>query len=221
MSGRKIASNFLPSNSRGDSSLITPSQNPFISLWNYKRYHVNLVTKVEKLMDAKERVKHRMKFCPDLITRYHLSNGVVRQLKAVAELREGVIEFHVLKHICLSTLDHPDVNMIGVYGMGGIGQSVLVKQVAARVEKNNLFDVVIFTEVTLIQTSKRFKETLQIIEEEAFSLFKKIAGNSAEIRELQCLAIDIAKAWGGLPLAIASIAIALRGKGVSAWCNAL
>ncbi|XP_044465417.1 disease resistance protein At4g27190-like [Mangifera indica] len=58
-------------------------------------------------------------------------------------------------------------------------------------------------------------------EEEAFGLFKKIAGDSAENQELQPLAIYIAKASGGLPLAISSTAIALRGKGIATWRNAL
>lgn len=40
--------------------MISSSQNQFISLQIYKRYYVNLETEVEKLMDARERMRHRM-----------------------------------------------------------------------------------------------------------------------------------------------------------------
>ncbi|XP_044465712.1 disease resistance protein At4g27190-like [Mangifera indica] len=354
------------------SSLITSSQNLFLSLRNYKRYYEKLVVEVEKLMDNKERVQRRMEvsrrngeaiyedvlkwvmsvgelvddtrrtfegfkqkgnsrcfigLCPDLRARYHLSNKAVRQLKAVAELRgEGVfdkVSYTIIPpNIWLtstkvyqnfgsrsstlqglySSLNDPNIDIVGVYGMGGIGKTVLVKQVAARAETEKLFDVVIFAEVTskpnikkiqgdiadhlgllfrqedevgrairLFDRLKKEKNVLVILddiwttldlrrvgipvgyeqegckvlltsryhdilrrmgsqhnfavsvldEEEGFSLFRKIAGESAENQELQSFTIEIAMACGGLPLAIASIAITLRGKGISTWKNAL
>ncbi|XP_031276874.1 disease resistance protein At4g27190-like [Pistacia vera] len=181
------------------------------------------LTNVEELVDdtrmsfegfeQKENNRFFIGLCPDLRTCYHLSNKAMRQLKAVAEPQgEGV--FHRVSYTIISpskwltstkvyenfgsrmstlqglynTLKDPAINIVGVYGMGGIGKTVLV----------NVLD-----------------------EEEGFSLFKKITGDSAENHELQSLGIDIAKACGGLPLAIASIAIALRGKGLATWRNAL
>ncbi|XP_044466116.1 uncharacterized protein LOC123196240 isoform X2 [Mangifera indica] len=354
------------------SSLVTSSQNPFISLRNYKRYYEKLVAEVEKLRDDRDRVKRMMEvsrrngeaiyedvlkwvrsveelvddtgrtfedfdqkangrcfigLCPDLKTRYNLSNKVVRQLKAVAELQgeggfdrvsytiippniwltstRGYENFESRMTIfrgLYNTLNDPNINMVGVYGMGGIGKTVLVKQVAAEVEAMKLFDAVVFSEVTptqdirkiqgdiadhlglmfrqedewgraikLFDRLKKEKSVLVILDniwtsldlrrvgipvgddhkgckvlltsrdcdllsrmdcqhnfavgvldkEEGFGLFKKKAGDSAENQELQPLAIDIAKASGGLPLAVASIAIALRGKGIDTWRNAL
>ncbi|XP_044465003.1 disease resistance protein At4g27190-like isoform X2 [Mangifera indica] len=353
------------------SSLVTSSQNPFISLRNYKRYYEKLVTEVEKLMDDRERVQRLIEVSrrngesiyedvskwmmsvgelvddtrrtfeafkqkengrffiglyPRLKARYNLGNKAVRQLKAVAELRGEVfdrVSYTIIPpNVWLTstkvyenfgsrmptlqglhnTLEDPNINIVGVYGMGGIGKTVLVKQLAARAERDKLFDVVIFAEVTsrpnikkiqgdiadhlglmfrqedeigrairLFDRLKLEKTVLVILddiwtsfnlrrvgvpvgddhkmckvlltsrdgdvlsqigsqrnffvdvldEEENFDLFKKIAGDSAENLELQPLAFNIAKASGGLPLAVSSVATALRSKDIATWRNTL
>ncbi|KAK8593753.1 hypothetical protein V6N12_045827 [Hibiscus sabdariffa] len=58
-------------------------------------------------------------------------------------------------------------------------------------------------------------------EEEAWGLFKKMAGNCVESSELQPTATEIAKKCGGLPIAIAIVARALKDKSPHAWKNAL
>lgn len=59
-------------------------------------------------------------------------------------------------------------------------------------------------------------------EEEAWTLFKKMTGDCAEKGELNSVAIDITKECGGLPIAIVTLAKALRNKScVSAWKDAL
>ncbi|XP_044465422.1 disease resistance protein At4g27190-like [Mangifera indica] len=365
---REISSRTIPEDI---SSLVTSSQNPFISLRNYKRYYEKLATEVEKLMDDRERVQRLMEVSrrngesiyedvskwmmsvgelvddtrstfeafeqkengrcfiglyPDLKARYNLGNKAVRQLKAVAELRGEVFDrvsytiippnvwptstkvyenfgsrMSTLQGL-YSTLQDLNINIVGVYGMGGIGKTVLVKQLAARAEAEKLFDVVIFAEVTPYQDIRKIqgdiadhlglvfrqedevgrairlfdglkekKNVLVILdniwtslelrrvgipvgddhkgckvlltsrdrdvlsqigcqhnfavgvldERETFGLFTKIAGDSAKDQELQPLAIDIAKASGGLPLAVSSIATALRGKDIATWRYAL
>ncbi|KAJ0034893.1 hypothetical protein Pint_26091 [Pistacia integerrima] len=76
-------------------------------------------------MDAREHVKHRMKF--------YRRNGemifedVLKWMTNVKELVDDNETFgsrDVLEHIYDSILDHPDVNMIEVYGIGGIGKTV-------------------------------------------------------------------------------------------------
>ncbi|XP_044468901.1 probable disease resistance protein At4g27220 isoform X2 [Mangifera indica] len=48
----------------------------------------------------------------------------------------------------LEALKDADVNMIGVYGMAGVGKTTLVKKVALQAKEHKLFDVVIMVEVT-------------------------------------------------------------------------
>ncbi|KAJ9682096.1 hypothetical protein PVL29_018133 [Vitis rotundifolia] len=57
--------------------------------------------------------------------------------------------------------------------------------------------------------------------EEAWSLFKKTAGDSVEKLELRPIAIEIVKECEGLPVAIVTIAKALKGETVAVWKNAL
>ena len=58
-------------------------------------------------------------------------------------------------------------------------------------------------------------------EEEALILFKKMAGDSIEEPDLQSIAIDVAKEGAGLPIAIVTVAKALKNKGLSIWEDAL
>ncbi|TXG71329.1 hypothetical protein EZV62_006264 [Acer yangbiense] len=48
----------------------------------------------------------------------------------------------------MKALADEDVNLIGVYGMGGVGKTTLVKRVAAQVLQDKLFDRVVMAEVT-------------------------------------------------------------------------
>ncbi|KAL4376976.1 hypothetical protein GQ457_02G035920 [Hibiscus cannabinus] len=58
-------------------------------------------------------------------------------------------------------------------------------------------------------------------EEEAWELFKKMAGDCVESADLRPTAIEVAKKCAGLPLAIATVARALRNKSLFAWRDAL
>ncbi|TXG69535.1 hypothetical protein EZV62_004470 [Acer yangbiense] len=58
-------------------------------------------------------------------------------------------------------------------------------------------------------------------EKDAWDLFKKVAGGCIEQHGLQLLASDVAKRCGGLPIAIVTIAKALKDKQEHAWKTAL
>ncbi|KAI9168755.1 hypothetical protein LWI28_001541 [Acer negundo] len=58
-------------------------------------------------------------------------------------------------------------------------------------------------------------------EEEAWHLFKKIAGSCVEGHDLKSLAFDVAKERGGLPIAIVTIAKTLKNKEEYEWKSAL
>ena len=60
-----------------------------------------------------------------------------------------------------------------------------------------------------------------LCEEEAWKLFKKTAGDFVEEHELRPIATEVVKKCEGLPVAIVTIATALRGETVAIWRNAL
>ncbi|WJZ97446.1 hypothetical protein VitviT2T_016049 [Vitis vinifera] len=203
----------------------------------------------------------------------------------------------------MEALRNEDMRMIGVWGMGGVGKTTLVKQVAQQAEEDKLFHKVVMVlhisqtpniaeiqekiarmlglkfEVKedragrLRQRLKREEKILVILddiwgklelgeigipyrddhkgckvlltsrehqvlskdmrtqkefhlqhlsEDEAWNLFKKTAGDSVERPELRPIAVDVAKKCDGLPVAIVTIANALRGESsVHVWENAL
>ncbi|XVF57352.1 hypothetical protein PTKIN_Ptkin06aG0198300 [Pterospermum kingtungense] len=57
-------------------------------------------------------------------------------------------------------------------------------------------------------------------EEEAWDLFKEMAGNDFQSPESQSLATEVAKSCAGLPLAIVTVAKALKNKDLPAWKDA-
>ncbi|KAL9447622.1 hypothetical protein AB3S75_015151 [Citrus x aurantiifolia] len=112
--------------------------------------------------------KHCFKgLCPNLKTRRRLSKEVERQKKAVVKVREAqrfdrisyctALEdirlisnkdyepfesrMFTLRNI-LSALEDPDVNMLGIYGMGGIEKTMLAEEIARKVKSDKLFDQV-------------------------------------------------------------------------------
>uniref|UniRef100_A0A2N9EFT6 AAA+ ATPase domain-containing protein n=1 Tax=Fagus sylvatica TaxID=28930 RepID=A0A2N9EFT6_FAGSY len=194
-----------------------------------------------------------------------------------------------------------NINMIGVWGMAGVGKSTLVREVAKKVKEEKLFDevaiaivkqspdlkklqveiaekldlkfekeslsgradllrerltkdknkkiLVILDDIwekldldeigvpskgckvvvtsrdrdilsTWMGTDKVFE--LQVLpKEEAWSLFEKFSGDSLKDSNLQSKAIEISKACAGLPLALVTVAKALKNKSLFEWEDAL
>ncbi|XP_024037300.1 disease resistance protein RPS2 isoform X1 [Citrus clementina] len=267
--------------------------------------------------------------CPNFKTRYQLSKKAETEVKAaIVELREEAGRFDRISYrtipeeiwlksrkgyeafesrLCAlksvqNALTDVNVSIVGVYGMGGIGKTTLVKEVARQAREDKLFDLVVFSEVSqtldikkiqqeiaeklglvleeetgsrrasrLYERLKKEEKILIILdniwkcvdleavgipfgddhkgckllltardrnvlfrmgsqknfsidilnEEEAWRLFKLMADDHVENRELQSTATEVAQACKGLPIALTTIARALRNKSVPEWKSAL
>ncbi|KAL9450772.1 hypothetical protein AB3S75_012497 [Citrus x aurantiifolia] len=266
--------------------------------------------------------------CPNLKTRPRLSKEAERQKEAVVKVLDArpvnSISYSIIPEDTLlmpnkdfeafesrtsilneiiDALKNPNVNMLLIYGMGGIGKTTLAKEVARKAECDKLFDQVVFSEVSesrdvrkiqgeiadklglkfdeesesgrarrLYDRLKKEKRILVILdniwenldlldvgiphgddhigckvlftarseevlsgemesrknfpvgflkEDEAWSLFTKMAGDYVEDNELKEVARDVAKECAGLPVSIVTVARALRSKSIREWKDAL
>ncbi|KAK0599966.1 hypothetical protein LWI29_010265 [Acer saccharum] len=229
--------------------LVAPVRRPFSYLWNYKTNLDNLEKEVDKLKADRDSVQLLIKpgkdplpnvklwqertdrsivevskvvgdnpeqaniqcckgfSCPNLICRYQRGKNAAEKLKEVLKLEQEAAPWlaqitistnipdypwlrsgdgyeafdsrsSVLKNI-IDALCDPDVNMVGIYGMGGIEEA------------------------------------------EAWSLFKSTAGMCIGHPDLKNIAPKVAKECGNMPLAIVTIASALKDKEESTWSTAL
>ncbi|KAH9688171.1 putative disease resistance protein [Citrus sinensis] len=291
----------------------------------------NVIEEADKFTnDEATANKHCFKgLCSNLKTRRRLIKEAVRLRDAIVEVREAgrfdSISYSTIPEDTLlmsnkdykafesrtsilnkiiDALKNPDVNMLGIYGMGKIGKTTLAKEVATRAENDKLFDQVVFSEVSesqdirkiqgeiadklglkfaeeselgrarrLYDRLKKEKRILVILdniwenldlkavgiphgnyhkgckvlltarsidslskkmdsqqnfligalgEEEAWSLFKKMAGDYVEGSELKWVARDVAKECAGLPVSIVTVARALRdNNSLFYWRDAL
>ncbi|KAH1045584.1 hypothetical protein J1N35_036368, partial [Gossypium stocksii] len=287
-----------------------------------------ILEQVEKVMQDEEKAKKKcfIGLCPNFRTRYKLSLKAEEEAKAVAELLEhgkfervsyraapqgivvapvkGYEEFESRTSILngiMEALKDDSVSVVGVHGMGGIGKTTLVKEIARKV-KGKLFDSVViatvtqaidiekiqnqiadflglkFEEQSMVGKAFRLRERLKkervlvvlddiwgkvdieevgiplgdehkgckllltsrelnvlsngmdaqknfpigfLNEKEAWDLFKKMAGDCNESCNLKPIAMEVAKKCAGLPIAIATVAGALRNKRLFEWKNAL
>ncbi|TXG69303.1 hypothetical protein EZV62_004238 [Acer yangbiense] len=268
--------------------------------------------------------------CPDLKKRYQHSKKAAITAKDVSELHnEGKFDRISYRNLqeetwhpsskpfedfesrtstltyAINALSNPDVHMVGVHGMGGIGKTTLAREVGRKTEESKIFDVVVFVEVsdspnirtiqgviadklglefreetepgranTLRERLKKETKILLILDniwesldlekvgipfnhehrgckllltarkanllsdemgcdyennfpigilndKEAWDLFKKVVGSCVESPNLQSLAFAVAKVCGGLPIAIVTVAKALKNKHECEWKNAL
>ncbi|CAK9159058.1 unnamed protein product [Ilex paraguariensis] len=280
-----------------------------------------------ELLHAEELVVNNKCFiglCPDLKSRYKVSKKAKKGISIAAEFENKTSFYRVSVPAPLPTLPSlgsvyfesrestfamivdalkdDEINIIGVWGMGGVGKTTVVKEIAKYAEINHLFDEVVMAVVSLTldirkiqdqiadmlglhmdvesdygragrlhERIKRAKRILIILDDvweslsldaigiphshahkgckivltsrnervcvemdaqkcfcinvlsksDAWTLFKRTAGNIEELPDVLPIAKEVAQECAGLPLAIVTVARALRGKSDVVWKDAL
>ncbi|KAL5741070.1 hypothetical protein ACOSQ2_030250 [Xanthoceras sorbifolium] len=146
-------------------------------------------------------------FFPNMMMRYSLSKIAAKTAKDGVDLLGGGIfqkvsyrpllrkttsiytrgydDFDSRKQIfndLMEALKEADVNFIGVYGMGGVGKTTLVKRIVGQVIEDKLFDVVVLAEVT--ETPDIRKIQGQIADELGLKFHEEsLTGRAARLRD--------------------------------------
>ncbi|XP_052302596.1 probable disease resistance protein At4g27220 isoform X2 [Populus trichocarpa] len=264
-------------------------------------------TKIESIAEEVVKINHRGRF--DRVSYLPARRGIGdRSLKdyEAFESRRPVLDE------ILEALKDDDVDLVGVYGMAGVGKTTLVKKVAEQVKAGRIFDVVVQAVVsqtpnlrkiqgeiadglglkldaetdsgradllykrleseTMLKSEKRLESERKVLvilddiwerleledvgipsgrgckilmtsrdrnvlsrgmgtkkvfwlqvlpENEAWNLFKKMAGDVVKYPDLQLVAVEIAKRCAGLPILIVTVARALKDGDLSEWKDAL
>ncbi|KAB5529251.1 hypothetical protein DKX38_019332 [Salix brachista] len=151
-------------------------------------YDVGVITEdADRVLKDEDKAENRcfMGLFPNLMTRYRVSTEIESiEEKAVKISRRGKFDRvsylparrgigdrsvkdyeafesrrHVLDEI-LEALKDNDVNLVGVYGMAGVGKTTIVKKVAEQVKANRIFDVVVLAVVSKTPNLRRIQEEI-------------------------------------------------------------
>ncbi|KAG5550592.1 hypothetical protein RHGRI_015518 [Rhododendron griersonianum] len=179
---------------------------------------------VESLMEdktVKENVRCFKFSCPDFNSRYRLSKEAERIMEALIDSK---------------------VNVIGVYGTGGVGKTTTVEKVGEQVKKDGLFDEVVMAvvsqdaKVAKIQGVLAVRLNLKLEEKteegKAIQLWNRLNNGKRNLVILDDIwkKLDLKEIgfWGfdtrecrGLPVAILAVGAALKGKRMYAWTSSL
>ncbi|KAB2032512.1 hypothetical protein ES319_D05G379500v1 [Gossypium barbadense] len=137
----------------------------------------NLQSKADKALSEEIQLNKRcLNWCPNWIWRYQLSKKAMKKTQYISELLEKfgrlgpvgyrdptalpTIDFLCSKEFVVSesskaafnqiieALKDENINMIGLWGMGGVGKTTLAREVGSQAQKLNLFDKVVITVVS-------------------------------------------------------------------------
>ncbi|XP_061982895.1 disease resistance protein RPS2-like isoform X2 [Populus nigra] len=129
----------------------------------------NEVESVNRLRNEKRKIGKCFTWCPNWMRQFKLSKALAKKTETLRKLEENSRKFPKVSHKAplqeikflpskeftlsgsskeafkqiMKALKDDKVNMIGLYGMGGVGKTTLVKEVARRAKELQLFDEVL------------------------------------------------------------------------------
>ncbi|KAF2294855.1 hypothetical protein GH714_024515 [Hevea brasiliensis] len=180
------------------------------------------------LLRHEDKSKRRcfMGLCPNLIRRHQISRKASKALPIVVRTREegnfekvcyritpqgiGAVKgFEAFEsrtsavEQIMNALKDADVNLIGVYGMGGVGKTTLVKQIAAQVREYGIFKLVVMATVTHNPELKKVQQDIADWLDYKFdveSVEVRAARLSARIKKEEKILIILDDIWAAIKL---------------------
>ncbi|XP_043808084.1 uncharacterized protein LOC110609174 isoform X4 [Manihot esculenta] len=180
------------------------------------------------LLQHKDGGKRRcfMGLCPNLIRRHQISRKASKEIPTIVGVREGgnfprvsyrappqgivaVKECEAFESRTsvvdeiLNALKDADVNLIAVYGMGGVGKTTLVKHIGTLVRERGIFKLVVIATVTL---NADLKSVQQEIAEwldfklDAETIAVRAARLSERIKQEEKILIILDDIWAAIKL---------------------
>ncbi|KAF2318829.1 hypothetical protein GH714_011035 [Hevea brasiliensis] len=220
------------------------------------------IEEAEEAVIGEEQAKERCFFgvIPNLKKRYQLSKKAEKEALAVVELQgEGRFDrisyrpllepivtpsvydnealhsrVSILKKVMDALMD-PDVNMIGVYGMGGIGKTTLANEIHRKAIEDKLFDVVVMATVSETPELRKIQGTIadmlgmKLEEETEEGRACRLRQRLINEKKILIILDDIweqleprnSEKSAGLPVLIVTVARALKNKDLHEWKDAL
>ncbi|OMO68656.1 NB-ARC domain-containing protein [Corchorus olitorius] len=144
----------------------------WLSMVDDKIHQVAAAIKLEEEQETTKERYHLIRISPNFMSRYQLSKKAEKEVEAIAEL-VGKGRFESVSHPrfrpvkgyykgidsrtnaldrVLEALRNDNSYIVGVYGMGGLGMTNLVKKVAALAKEEQLFDEVIMGMAAVTRT---------------------------------------------------------------------
>ncbi|KAF2307120.1 hypothetical protein GH714_024944 [Hevea brasiliensis] len=180
-----------------------------------------------------------MGLCPNLIRRHQISRKASKALPIVVRTREegnfekvcyritpqgiGAVkgfEFFESRTLAadeiMNALNDADVNLIGVYGMGGVGKTTLVKQIAAQVRECGIVKLVVMATVTHNPDLKTVQQQIADWLDYKFdveSVEVRAARLSERIKREEKILIILDDIWAAIKLEEVGIPYGLDHKG--------
>ena len=166
---------------------------------------------VEKFIEDEKNAKKRCckGLCPNLVSRYKLSRQAKKKALDIKKSQEGS-NFETISYLLpppgarsaalpggyedfesrnpelekiMESLRCDDVKMIGVWGMGGVGKTTLVKQVTRLAKQENLFATEIYIDVSWTREADKIQQGISDIQQQiADMLCLKLEGVAKPVR---------------------------------------
>ncbi|XP_047177850.1 uncharacterized protein LOC124844879 isoform X2 [Vigna umbellata] len=120
-------------------------------------------------------------------------------------------------NVCMQALEDSTINIIGLYGVGGVGKTTLVKEVAKKAQEKKLFNVVVMANITrnpnIIKIQGQIAEMLGMRLEEESEIVRADRIRKRLKKEKENTLIILDDLWDGLDLNRLGIPISDENEG--------